>query len=106
MEIIENEFSIEIINNNNNFFYSKPSYKGYDYLSLIKKLYELNITQIRIGIKSCNIVSDKKILTKLKKSFGNKKVFFTGSYKEKIYQYNIILLTENDYLNFKKMNQI
>lgn len=103
MEIIEKDFSVEIINENKKYLYNKPMYKGYDYIYLTKKLCELNITKARIGIKTCNIVSNNKILTKLKKIFGEN-VSFTGSYKDKIYQYNIVLLNDEDYLNFKKIN--
>lgn len=106
MDIIENPFSIEFIKDNNSYYYNKPNYKGYNYLNLLKKLYDLNITRVRIGIKTCNIVSDKKILIKLKKKFGYNNVVFTGSYKDYIYQYNINLMNNNEYLNFKILNQL
>ena len=102
MEIIENKLYVDIIKNNIKYHYNKPDFIGYDYLNLIKILCELNIDKVRIGIKTCNIVSEVKILNKLRINFGKKNVIFTGDYKNKIYQYNIRLLNDNEYNKFRK----
>jgi hypothetical protein len=106
MEINESPVLVEIDYKDKKYFFNKPSYKGYDYVNLSKKMVELDIDQIRIGIKTCNIVSNTKILMKLKKLFGYKNVSFTGSYKDKIYQYNIKFMNDKEFDSFKKINQL
>lgn len=94
MEIIENEYYIEVIKDDKIYHYNKSS-KEYDYRNLAISLSDLDIKNVRIGINSCNIVSKKSILKRLKSIFGKNKVSFTGSYKDKIYQYNIKLKKED-----------
>lgn len=100
MEIIEHECRIEVFKDNKRFSIIKPSFEAYDYVDLVKKLVNLGIYQIRIGFKSCNVVSEKKILTKLKKLFPNR-VIFHGNYKFKNYSYNIKILNEKEMKDYQ-----
>lgn len=103
MKIIEKDSYIEVLKDNNIYHYSKPNYVFYDYLNLIKTLINLDIYQIRVGIKSCNVVSNKKTLNKLKTFFSKNRVKFTGSYENKIYQYSIEILNDIEYKKFKEV---
>ena len=99
MEIIEHECRIEVFEGNKHFSVIKPSFNAYNYINLVEKLVNLGVFQIKIGFKSCNIVSEKKILTKLKKVFNKNKIVFHGDYKFKNYSYNIQILNEKEIEN-------
>ena len=79
---------MEIIKNNKKYFYSVPNDNKYDYNYLCNKLAELNITKSRINHKYCLVFSEKKILTKLKKSFNVK--FTCVDDQDKMYIYTIM----------------
>ena len=100
MKIFEYDNYIEIYDKEYYFHYNKPNYNKYNYLYLVKSLFELNIFIFKIGIRSCNLESNKKCLTKLKKIFGKDRVIFSGSYKQNIYTYRIIIFDDNEYKNF------
>lgn len=87
---------MKINKNGKNYFYWYPNYNGYDYNYLVDKLSDLDIETARIGYKYCRIKSNKRILTKLKKFFGNDKVVLNNF--DLKYSYTIFLLEENEIL--------
>ena len=83
-----------------------PVYPKYDYKGLITNLIQLEIYNISLSVKWCNISTNKRCLTKLKKIFGNENVIHTNDKNYKI----IININNNDFneymLNMERERKI
>lgn len=94
--------TIEIKKNNKTYFYSIPEYNIDYYEKISNFLAELDIDRGKVNARFCSIYSKKRILTKIKNFFKNKKIEYYGIDKfDNTYIYSITLFNDEEWSKYR-----